>query len=127
MTLKTLQKNPAWDAESHEAAVDAFAELAADETVTVRVWGADWCGDCRAALPDFGAALDAAGFPDDRLHVYPVDDEKDGELVDDYGVELIPTIVIERDGTELARFVESESLPAAEFLAAELREAGAVA
>jgi thioredoxin 1 len=126
VSLKTLQPNPAWDAESRESTVDALAALAADEDVEVHVWGADWCGDCRSQLPDFAAALDAAAFPADRRHVHPVDRDKDGDLVDEYGVEYIPTVVVERDGTELARFVESEPLSAATYLAEELEDAGAL-
>ena len=127
MSLKTLQPNPAWDAESRESTVDAFAALAGDGDVEVHVWGADWCGDCRSQLPDFAAALAAAGFPDERLHVHPVDQDKDGDLVEAYDVASIPTIVVERDGTELARFVESEPFPPAAFLAEELEETGALA
>jgi thioredoxin 1 len=123
VTLDTLQPTPTWDAESHPDVVDAFAALAADEAVVVHVWGADWCGDCRSELPDLAAALDAAAFPDERRHVHPVDREKDGELVAEYGVERIPTVVVERDGEELARFVEGEAVPAATYLAERLADA----
>lgn len=127
MTLRSLQPNHAWDAESHEAVLDVFEALAADDAVEVRVWGADWCGDCRTELPDFAAAVEAAEFPDDRLHVHAVDREKDGGRVEEYGVERIPTVVVERDGEELARFVEGEPIPAADYLAEELQESDAIA
>ena len=43
-------------------------------------------------------------------------------LEEEYGIELIPTVIVERDGEEVARFVESEDRPIAEYLAAQLSE-----
>ncbi|MFC6904429.1 thioredoxin family protein [Halalkalicoccus tibetensis] len=141
MTLETMRPNPTWDAKAHERELEPF-ERHADDLV-VRVWGGDWCGDCRAVLPDLGAALDAAGVPDDRIHEYPVekldDGSKKGPKVEEYGIEYIPTVIVERsstgsqnsessgeiverDGEEVARFVESEPIPAFAHLAEQLRE-----
>ncbi|GAA0275471.1 thioredoxin family protein [Halobacterium noricense] len=114
-----MEPNPAWDADSYPEVVAAFENL--DDDVTVRVWGADWCGDCRSQLPDFAAALDAAGV--ENVEQYPVerdDGEKHGPKVEEYGIELIPTIIIERDGEELARFVEEERVSPAVYLADQL-------
>lgn len=127
MTLQSMEPTPTWNEDAHEDVVSAFAALAADESVEISLWCADWCGDCRSELPDFGAALEAAAFPDDRLNVYPVErgdnGAKEGEKVDEYDVTLIPTIVVERDDVELARFEENATLPAAAALAEELRDA----
>ncbi|AGN01775.1 hypothetical protein L593_09150 [Salinarchaeum sp. Harcht-Bsk1] len=129
MSLDTMQPTPTWDPDSHEATVETF-EAIADE-ITVKVWGGDWCKDCRAALPDFAAALDAAGVPEASIEQYPVEKAEDGSKVgpgvEDYGIEYIPTIVVERDGEELVRFVESEDVPAAIWLADRLRESEQVA
>jgi thiol-disulfide isomerase/thioredoxin len=120
--LETMRPNPVWTADAYEGAVDAWRELADD--VTVRVWGGDWCKDCRRQLPDFAAGLDAAGVPEDRIKHYPVEkaDEgnKTGPRVEEYGIELIPTVVVERDGEELARFVEDADRPLFVYLAEEL-------
>ncbi|WP_049987779.1 thioredoxin family protein [Halobellus rufus] len=119
-TLETMQPNPAWDADAHADAVEALSE----DGLVFRVWGGDWCGDCRGQLPDFGAALAAAEVPDERVHHYPVekadDGSKIGPLVEEYDVELIPTVVVERDGEEVARYVEDENQPIASYLAARL-------
>jgi thiol-disulfide isomerase/thioredoxin len=118
-TLSTLEPDPMWDAESHADAVDALGA----ENLTFRIWGGDWCGDCRQQLPQFAAALDAAGVPDERIHAYAVDrenGEKVGEGIEEFGIELIPTLIVEKDGEEIARFVESEDRPLAEYLAAAL-------
>lgn len=123
MELSTMEPNPVWDAASYEETVDAWASVSDD--VTVKVWGGDWCVDCRNQLPDFAAALDAAGVPEDAIEHYPVEKEDDGSKVgpqvDAYGIEYIPTVVVERDGEEVARFVEEEDLPAAVWLAERLQ------
>ena len=118
--LETMQPNPAWDADSYPDVVDALS----GEGLVFKVWGGDWCVDCRGQLPDFGAALDAAGVPDERIEMYPVEKHDDGSkvgpYVEEYGIELIPTVVVERDGEEVARFVEDADEPIASFLASQL-------
>ncbi|MFB6118665.1 thioredoxin family protein [Halosegnis sp.] len=121
--LETMRPNPAWTPAGYEESVKTFADL--DEAVTIHVWGGDWCKDCRAQLPDFGAALAAAEIPDERIYHYPVekhdDGSKSGPRVEEYGIERIPTVVIERDGEELARFVEDADQPILGYLADQLR------
>jgi len=128
MTLETLSPDDNIDADAlDEAVLDA---LAADDYV-FKVWGGDWCGDCRRQLPAFGAALDAAGVPDDRIESYPVTkgpDGKAGEFVEEYGIDLIPTVVVESpDGEEFARFVEDADVSIAKFLAQQLADIEATA
>lgn len=119
--METVEPNPTWSADAYDDTVRTLADRRG--TVTYKVWGADWCGDCRAVLPDFFAALDAADIPDEDITVYEVDQEKNGEETEAYDVSLIPTIVAERDGVELARFEESEPVSAAEFIADQLEDA----
>jgi len=128
--LETMRPNPAWDAESYGDAVETLAAL--PEDTVVRVWGGDWCKDCRKQLPDFGAALEAASITGDRVAHYPVekaeDGSKTGPRVEAYDIERIPTVVVERvapratdgDGAELARFVEEERVPILVHLARQL-------
>ena len=123
MELETMRPNPVWDAESYEDAVTTF-EATADDVV-VRVWGGDWCKDCRSQLPDFGAAMEAAGV--DAVEHYPVEKADDGSKVgpgvEEYGVERIPTVVVEDDeGRELARFVEEAEVPLVVHLAEQLED-----
>ena len=141
MELETLRPNPVFDENVYEDEIAVFEALADD--VVVKVWGGDWCKDCRSQLPDFGAALEAAGV--DAVEHYPVekgaDGSKTGPKVEEYGVDRIPTVVVERpprrgaDGAsgersdpladretdeELARFVEEEARPIAVYLAEHL-------
>ncbi|TKX71419.1 thioredoxin domain-containing protein [Halorubrum sp. SP9] len=128
MTLETLAPAADLDADAFDESV--LEALSADDYV-FKVWGGDWCGDCQRQLPEFGAALAAAGVPDDRIEAFPVTkgpEGKEGELVDEYGVELIPTVVVESpDGEEVARFVEDEDVSIAEYLAGRLTDAEAAA
>jgi thiol-disulfide isomerase/thioredoxin len=127
MTLETL----APDATDGDALDDEVLAALGGGDYRFKVWGGDWCGDCQRQLPAFAAALDAAGVPADRIEDFPVtkgSDGKEGEGVDEYGIELIPTVVVESaDGEELARFVEEADVSIAEFLARELGEVGASA
>jgi thiol-disulfide isomerase/thioredoxin len=120
--LETMRPNPVWTAEAYKDSLDVWREVAED--VMVKVWGGDWCKDCRSQLPDFGAGLDAAGVPDDRVEHYPVvkddDGSKTGPEVEAYDIELIPAVVVETNGEEIARFVEEADRPILVYLADEL-------
>lgn len=124
MQLETMAPDPSWRTSAHEPAVETLASL--DDRYVFHVWCDDGCPDCRARLPAFGAALEAAGIPEDRIVHYAVerlpDGNKRGPMVEEYGIDRIPTVVVERAGVEVARFVEEASLPIAEYLAERLRE-----
>ncbi|MFC7324595.1 TlpA family protein disulfide reductase [Halorubrum rutilum] len=130
MTLETLAPDAAGATDGDALDDEVLAALGAGD-YRFKVWGGDWCGDCQRQLPAFAAALDAAGVPGDRIEDFPVTkgpDGKEGEGVEAYGIELIPTVVVEdADGEELARFVEEADVSIAEFLARELSEAEASA
>jgi len=118
-----MRPNPVWDGESYNDAVGSFEALA--DEIVVKVWGGDWCTDCRAQLPDFGAAMDAAGV--ETVEHHPVEKADDGSKVgpgvEAYGIDLIPTVVVEsEDGEELARFVEEADVPIVVHLAEQLEE-----
>lgn len=119
MSLETMTPATDWEPSDHTETVETFRALAGE--ITIKVWGGDWCGDTQDQLPEFAAALDAAGIPRDDIEMFPVDENKQGPGVDEYGIEYIPTIVIEQDGTEQARFVESAAVPPAEYLAEKLQ------
>ena len=122
MELETMRPNPVWDADSYEDAIDIFESMKDD--IVVKVWGGDWCKDCRSQLPDFGAAMEAAAVG--HVEHYPVEKADDGSKigpgVEAYEIELIPTVVVEdRDtGAELARFVEDANAPIVVHLATQL-------
>lgn len=121
MTLEVLEPNPVWVAEAYDDTVDVLA--AHGDDVTFKVWCGDWCKDCRSLLPDFGAALEAADVPDENVEEFPLDEDKQGPGVEEYGIERIPTVIVEDSGREVARFVEDEGVPIAVYLAEEIETA----
>lgn len=122
MTLETMTPDPVWDAEANAETVAALAD---HDDLRYLVWAGDWCPDCRQRLPEFAAALEAAGVPGNRVEQFPVEKEdgrKVGPGVEEYGIELIPTVIVERGGEELFRYVEDEGLPVATWIARVLAE-----
>ena len=69
--------------------------------VTVLEFGASWCPICQAARPTIDAAL--ANVPDAK-HVW-VEDGPGRPLGRSYRIKLWPTLVLLRDGVEVARVV----------------------
>jgi thioredoxin 1 len=68
---------------------------------TLLVFGATWCGVCRATAPTIRSAL--AGHPGVR-HL-KIEDGAGRPLGRSFGVKLWPTLVFLRDGRETARLV----------------------
>lgn len=77
------------------SAIDAM-----DGTVALE-FGADWCGHCKAAQPLIGAALRA--YP--SVQHIKVEDSSGRKLGRSLRVKLWPTLVVLRQGQELARVV----------------------
>ena len=123
--LETMEPNPVWVKDAYADTVDVLARYGTD--LDYHVWGGDWCKDCRAQLPDFAAALDAAEVPSANVHHYPTEKDDDGSKtgpnVETYDIEYIPTVVVEHGGEEVARFVEEEPVPIAVYLADEIAAA----
>lgn len=123
MPLETMTPDPEWDPAAHEAALETVRDVA--DRLSVSIWCGDWCGDCRRLLPPFAAAIDAIDLPESVVHVFAVEKRSDGskvgEQVDEYGIERTPTVILEIEGTEVARFEEGRSeAPILETLADQL-------
>ncbi|HEU4654888.1 MAG TPA: thioredoxin family protein [Steroidobacteraceae bacterium] len=77
-------------------------------------FGTNWCGYCRAAQPSIEAAF--AGFPSIR-HL-KIEDGKGRPLGRSFRVKLWPTLILLRDGAEIARVVRPTAAgPIADALA----------
>jgi thioredoxin 1 len=77
------------------------AALDAGHGLQLIEFGAEWCGHCQAAQPAIRAAL--AAWPD--LPHRKVADGPGRRLGRSYRVKLWPTLILLRDGQEIARVV----------------------
>jgi hypothetical protein len=82
------------------------------------VFGA-WCGDSRREVPRFLKLADAAGIPADSVNLYAVGRSKksDDGLTERWKIERVPTFIVEKNGVEAGRIVETpKTSMAADFL-----------
>lgn len=73
--------------------------------VTVKKFSAVWCGPCRALGPIVNEIKKE--FSNVTFEEYDVDVAYDAAT--QYGIRSVPTIVIERDGVEMKRFIGMQS------------------
>jgi thioredoxin 1 len=92
MTTSYASKQP------ERAAIDTM------EGVVALEFGTDWCGYCKAGSPHIAAAL--ADFP--ATHI-KVEDGSGRPLGRSFRVKLWPTLVLVKNGQELARVVRPDS------------------
>lgn len=83
------------------------AEVDALPGLTVLEFGTSWCGHCRAAQPALAEAL--AQYP--QWQHTKVEDGPGQALGRSYRIKLWPTLVLLRDGVEVARLVRPTRAP----------------
>lgn len=72
---------------------------------TVKKFSASWCGPCRMLAPmmeSIKPAYNGVKFED-------IDIDENAELAAKYGVRSVPTVIVEKDGVEVNRFVGVQS------------------
>jgi thioredoxin 1 len=99
-------------AQPERSAIDAHAGVVALD------FGTNWCGYCKAAEPQIEAAL--AGYP--KVRHIKVEDGPGRPLGRSFRVKLWPTVVVLKDGQEVARVVRPAD---SQELADALSQAGA--
>ena len=61
---------------------------------------ADWCGPCKMQTPILEALKQKYG---DKVEVQKIDVDANGALAIEYGIRVVPTLVIEKDGAMVQR------------------------
>lgn len=97
---------------SYSADAPARADVDAWRGAAVLEFGTNWCGFCTGAQPIIEAEL----APRDDVRHAKVEDGPGRPLGRSFRVKLWPTLIVLRDGVEVARVVRPES-------AGEIREA----
>jgi thioredoxin 1 len=95
------------------------AEVQALPGATLLEFGTDWCGHCQAAQALIAQALD--GYP--QLRHRKIEDGKGRPLGRSFRVTLWPTLILLRDGQEVARLVRPTTTEAVRQLLARLDQA----
>lgn len=70
--------------------------------ITVKKFSASWCNPCKALAPVFE---DIRRQYSGNVSFENIDIEQNASAVQKYGVRSVPTVIIEKDGREVQRFV----------------------
>ena len=84
-----------------ETEAPARAEVDALQGLTLLEFGTDWCGHCRAAQPAVAEVL----LQHPQWSHFKIDDGPGRPLGRSFRIKLWPTLVLLRDGREVARMV----------------------
>lgn len=70
----------------------------------IDIW-APWCGPCKAMAPTVEKLAAEFNVPESNVTIEKINADDNPELVKKYGVSGIPTLIFEKEGEVVARFV----------------------
>lgn len=80
--------------------VEEFEDMIKRKAVCVCDFSASWCGPCRMMMP---ILEDVSEKYKRQCFFYQVDIDSAEELAEKYNVEVVPTIIVFKNGAEVAR------------------------
>lgn len=123
MTIEKLWETvPVWRAEmeNYQPSAEAVAAIkASDKDANVTLIYGTWCPDSKNYMPRLIKALQAAGNTHVHLKLIGVDNQfhEPVDTVQPRAITNVPTVIVERDGREIGRIVET---PAAKTIEEDL-------
>jgi thioredoxin 1 len=87
--------------------MNKFDELIASSKPVLVDFFATWCGPCKMMMPILEEVKEKVG---DRATIVKVDIDKEEALSDKYGIQVVPTLIIFKEGKELWRKSGVQSL-----------------
>ncbi len=92
----------------------ASIELLKDKlnNISITIVMGTWCSDSRREVPKLFKILDQIKFPSDKIKIITVGRDRKGigSETDKLDIELVPTIIFYRNGSEIGRIVESPKI-----------------
>ena len=73
--------------------------------VTVKKFSASWCGPCKVLAP----VMNEVKGQFSNVKFEDIDIDENFELASQYGVRSVPTVILEKNGVEISRFVGVQS------------------
>lgn len=94
--------------EPEQEVIDKLLQINPDDIKIIIVLGT-WCGDSKREVPHFFKILDEIAFPEENLQIIGVNRLKESEnfSMEELGITHVPTFIIENNGFETGRIVES--------------------
>jgi thioredoxin 1 len=74
----------------------------------VKDFYADWCGPCKMQSPILDALKQKHG---DKVEIQKIDVDANSTLAIEYGIRVVPTLIIEKDGKLVQRIEGVADLP----------------
>jgi hypothetical protein len=116
---KLWEAVPVWRAKMdtytpNAAAVAALKAIDKETTVTL-IFGT-WCGDSKAYIPRLMKTLHQANNPKLKIKLVGIDNQfnQPTDVVQPRRLTNVPTVIVERDGRELGRLIETPATASAE-------------
>lgn len=120
VTREDLLKLPAWSCDEYRftdeydvyspdsASVNVLRQTT-DNLPFIFVVLGTWCGDSKDQIPHFFKITDLAGYPAEKIFMVAVDRDKNGGsyCLADFDINLVPTFIFTRNGTEIGRIIET--------------------
>ena len=114
-----LESYPVWRARMSQYVagseeVEALRQIV--EPVDLSIVFATWCGDSRREVPRLLSAIEQADNPNIRVTLIGLDSEfqEPMDVIQEQRIINVPTVIVERNGEELGRIVETPALPTME-------------